>query len=354
MINVVSRHCEEPNCKTQPSFAMPGERGARYCAAHMREDMVDVRSRQCQADGCSSIWPNFAMEGEPRGRLCASHKTSGMVDVRNKRCEATGCIERAYYGAPGDRVSTCSDHMLDGYINRPSARCDFETCREPATHGASRPDRCGAHRRPEDDNLVERKCASCGLIFRLCAKGLCMYCREGPRARLVKQREVKYGLERVLRPEELWQSYDKVTPGISECHDRERPDFFWDCDSHVLILEVDEDQHKGRPEFCECARMLNIAADECRPAFFVRYNPDAFVSPFASSKDWNLRRRLDELVRVLRSMLARESPPMPDASEGQAFVLQMFFDGFSPRLLNIWHSVTASTSSSSASSSGLA
>jgi hypothetical protein len=58
--------------------------------------------------------------------------------------------------------------------------------------------------------------------------------------------------------------------------DRTRPDFLWDVGTHVVILEVDEDQHADRQEYCECARMRNITETLMRPTIFIRYNPDAF------------------------------------------------------------------------------
>jgi hypothetical protein len=66
--------------------------------------------------------------------------------------------------------------------------------------------------------------------------------------------------------------------GVTETDtcDRTRPDFLWDVGTHVVILEVDEDQHMGRQEFCECIRMINIAESLMRPTVFIRYNPDGF------------------------------------------------------------------------------
>ena len=81
--------------------------------------------------------------------------------------------------------------------------------------------------------------------------------------RLAKQREVKqflqHGCQGTVPP---WTHYDEVPQELKQCGDRERPDFLWNDDGKrgwCVILEVDEHQHQERPEFCECARMLNVS-----------------------------------------------------------------------------------------------
>jgi hypothetical protein len=71
-----------------------------------------------------------------------------------------------------------------------------------------------------------------------------------------------------------------------------RPDIYIDCGYFILIIEIDEHQHRPRyisrvvdgvvastvvgtytPE-CETVRMLSIVQAEQLPVYFVRYNPD--------------------------------------------------------------------------------
>ena len=42
---------------------------------------------------------------------------------------------------------------------------------------------------------------------------------------------------------------------------KERPDRVFDLIDKVIILEVDENQHKDRPCECEQARMINVRAE---------------------------------------------------------------------------------------------
>ncbi len=56
-----------------------------------------------------------------------------------------------------------------------------------------------------------------------------------------------------------------------------RPDILIDCNSHFIIIEIDENQHEGYDKNCEMARMNNIYISLGLPTIFLRYNPDAFT-----------------------------------------------------------------------------
>jgi hypothetical protein len=73
---------------------------------------------------------------------------------------------------------------------------------------------------------------------------------------------------------------DKIPLGLKECGDNERPDRLWDSHpTRVVILEVDEHQHRERDCGCEQVRMINIAGSLGAPqTIYVRYNPDSFKS----------------------------------------------------------------------------
>jgi len=187
--------------------------------------------------------------------------------------------------------------------------------------------RCEVHRLADDRNFVEKPCGSCGLLWPLSEKGLCRQCSEGKMVMLAKQRDVKDFLAANMT-ERPWTSYDRTTPALRALGDRERPDFFWDCGAYVVILEVDEDQHASRREECDCSRMVNIAQAECRPTYFLRYNPDSYKT--SSGRQAPRARRLDLLLRCLREVLERR----PDA--GPVAVKRLFFDGFTLDGAGVW------------------
>ena len=54
--------------------------------------------------------------------------------------------------------------------------------------------------------------------------------------------------------------------------------FLFDCYTHFVILEIDENQHSSKACTCEGnqARMVNISQALGSPIWFIRYNPDNY------------------------------------------------------------------------------
>lgn len=156
-------------------------------------------------------------------------------------------------------------------IYDPKRKCS--TCKEPAIYGVGVPTRCENHKEPEDLNHVERTCVSCNLTMILNKDDRCQYCdpNEFNKTRLAKQNRVKQWLD----ANDI--AYDSCDRRIEhgQCFEY-RPDFVFDCGTHMVVLEIDENQHKERAELCECVRMVNIFQSFGMPTKFVRYNPDAY------------------------------------------------------------------------------
>ena len=185
-------------------------------------------------------------------------------------------------------------------------------------------------------NLVHEKCASCGLPDLLDFKtSLCGDCAPETvqRAYLVKQRAVKASLD--LGPHADYSGYDEAVDR-GACG-KERPDFWWDCGTHAVVLEVDENQHGGQPEVCECARMVNLSQSFGLPTHFIRYNPDAYQRAGVRGKRTpgdSHAQRLDLMQKHLAEMRA-EGPANRAPEKGRGFVTmtRLYFDGWTPALL---------------------
>ena len=174
-------------------------------------------------------------------------------------------------------MSRCGkrEHRLPGMVRQPGKRCATRGCTNLALWGETKPTVCEVHRGNNDKNHVHLACAKCGLPDLLSPDtSLCGDCNPTTiqRATLAKQRAVKATLD--LGPHKDYAGYDKQVEGGS-CG-RERPDFWWDCGTHIVVLEVDENQHAGRAEACECARMVNLSQAFGLPTHFIRYNPDEY------------------------------------------------------------------------------
>ena len=128
---------------------------------------------------------------------------------------------------------------------------------------------------PNDTNIVEKKCALCGLLDHLNEKNsLCGYCHAYTTNKREKTKEtaIKNMLEKYFKI----YSHDKV---IDVNCNLKRPDIVIDMQAFVLVVEVDEFQHSKSGYSCECeqARMgLVHQAFGSIPLVMLRYNPDNY------------------------------------------------------------------------------
>ena len=317
MVDVKNRTCE--SCSKRPTFNLPGGTRARFCADHKEARMVDVVSRTCES--CSKQ-PAFNLPGETRARFCADHREARMVDVKNRTCES--CPTLASYGFPGHGVSYCATHKREGTKLRPSKKCS--DCLEYATHGITTAERCERHALPGDANLVEQLCTNCNLPHLVNEDRLCNDCCAwlgGKVPKLAKQREVVQFLDAQLG-EYPYSSVDRTPPDVKDCGGKERPDVLWGLDvlpDRIVILEVDENQHADRACECEQVRMINIThALGSETTVWIRYNPDPFRGASSS------------VTRAKRHSILREwllwAFTTPRETLPTASVLHLFFDGF--------------------------
>jgi len=277
MVDVKNNKCEHEDCGSRATFNIKGGKG-QFCKAHKTAEMVDVENKQCEHEGCDSQ-PSFNIQGG-KGRFCKLHKTAGMIDVKHNHCEHEGCITRRSYGKPGHPATRCSPHRQAGMILKSNAKC--KDCKEPAIYGINRvPLHCESHKTSDDENLVERPCVSCSLLYILDKDNKCENCNPAAfaTARLAKQNALMDSLDaRDLKGD----STDKIVDG-GVCG-KERPDRIYDLGDKILVLECDEHQHIERACVCEQTRMINIGQSFGGiPVYFIRWNPDDY-SPFNSRK----------------------------------------------------------------------
>ncbi len=136
-------------------------------------------------------------------------------------------------------------------------------------------------------------------------------------------------------PDRPWVLNRPIDGGCS----RRRPDVFLDVGTFVLVIEVDEQQHRGYS--CENMRVMQLFEDAgSRPVVIVRFNPDDFVDAqecrvtgcfgldpkgfcqVKPSKTDEWQARLDVLFAHIGSFLVR-----PDMDK-EMTIVQLFFDGF--------------------------
>ena len=317
MIDVVSPKCF---CgKVQPYFNVEGQ-PAKYCQECRTPEMINVKHSKCY---CGRVLPSFNIEGQPP-MYCQECKSPEMVDVKSKKCYCGNsqrkyniegqppmycqeckspeminvvvprchCGTMATYALPGMIPKTCSKHKTTGMIIPPRKQCEANDCREFATHGIKGPVHCENHAQTDEYLLTERNCLKCSRLDILNVRGLCVnFCSLEERDRLMKKRTkkkeefVRKLLEKEIDLKEYviqeWQ--DSI---IDPTCTKRRPDFVYHCGDHIVIIEVDEDQHKSYSN-CGSTREEKLAGENRRmfeifqifqglPVVFLRYNPDGF------------------------------------------------------------------------------
>ena len=123
---------------------------------------------------------------------------------------------------------------------------------------------------------------------------------------------------------------------------RKRPDIRFEMDAHDVIVEVDENQHRGYEESCEwpmAARISEIVgAIGGKAVVFIRYNPDN-VRSNGSRVAVTAAERIDLLVATVKEELARCN------GEFSVRLVQLWYDSTEPgpyearRTMDITHVV---------------
>ena len=302
-INVTHKKCI---CgRTVASFGFPNEKTARWCSKCKPKEAVNIRSRLCL---CKKSIAHFGMPGDKTRKYCAKCKPAEAVDIVHKHCL---CNFTASFNVPGQSPAFCSQCKTTGMVRFPMKQC--KKCKSLAIWGLHDRIHCEAHKEEGEWNLVERPCVSCGLLEVLNVAGLCSNCEPEKWKTYIKRKETH--IRNLLIANELhFDSHDKIAN--ASCG-KERPDFLFQTVDHIVILEVDEDQHKTYQCACEQTRMINLTqAFGGISVFWIRYNPDSFKGKAKVTQ----KQRETHLLEWIRWALKREPKSLCE-------VLYLFYDG---------------------------
>jgi hypothetical protein len=214
----------------------------------MKEGMIDVLAKSCVEKDCNQR-ATFNKNGE-KPKYCGLHKKKDMVDVRHKRCLEDGCDKEPSYGKPGTKSRMyCAEHKKDGM----SYIIVHKTCNTPL---------CGV---TPSSKKYEGYCLRC-FIHTFPDK---------PVARNYKTKE-KTVTDFINGefPQFTVVTDKKIADGCS----KKRPDILINFGDYVLIVEIDENQHREYDCSCENKRLMELSQDVGHiPIVFIRFNPDDYL-----------------------------------------------------------------------------
>jgi hypothetical protein len=289
MVDIKHPKCVKCN-KIRPSFAKSGDSMASHCVSCKDDDMIDVNHYKCII--CKVKRPFYGKIGTNKALYCVSCKTEDMVDIQSKKCSL--CDKQVKYGYCGQSAIYCATHR-DSHADKnflykqSKRRCignDDEECKDIAEYGKKEPTHCSDHKTDDEIHLVAQKCSQCCKNDLLNKEGLCItYCAPNQlyqqnKKEKKKEMIVMNYLDNNVKIENIINIRDdKVVNTYCNYY---RPDRIYDIGTHYVIIEVDEEQHKGKRSSCskgeigELARMHEIQNAVGMNCIFLRFNPDTF------------------------------------------------------------------------------
>lgn len=201
------------------------------------------------------------------------------------------CGDKAKYGPLFSPKVHCSRHRLPSYDSKRESRCEYKYQRTSA----------------------EVRCVSCGLTQFIRDGTLCGDCRDFHNSKFDYSR--RHHIRKALATTGLEFVQDVTPIGKYGLH---HPDFVAGTGSHIIVVEVDEGQHKGYSRRCRLARMINtFHAYGGMNMTFIRHNPDLYVDNRGM-----VRRGCELHLAETVKALALEPP------KNRLSVIYQFYDGF--------------------------
>jgi hypothetical protein len=296
MVDVKSKKCDHDGCNKRPVYNFPTETTGLYCFEHKLANMVDVTHKRCDHDGCNKR-PTFNSPTETTGLYCFEHKLANMMNVKNKRCQHSKCKQDALYGLVNKRAQFCVDHKQSNMINMIlENKCYILECDNEYEFTVYGEKYCLKH---HPDPMVETQ-----------LKRLCMYCDIKEHSVLICKEckkimnKKEWGIVRHLRKTidtKFEYNSSKMLQGCS----KKRPDVYFELQTHCVIVEIDEHQHKTYGDICECARINEIVSGiGGKSVIIIRFNPDT-TKHKSNSLKLELADKIDLLVKVVKDELIK-------------------------------------------------
>lgn len=324
MANICQPVCQVDDCCLEAGYKNEGDKKWTHCYLHAKDDMISKNKKKCKDVNCDKT-ATFGYDDGKGVQYCKAHKLDDkMIDLKHKKCEK--CSSRVRYGVPGNKMTRCAKHMKSGMIHNSMARCKESDCNEIATFGEPNINKalfCEDHGKdkPGYVNLIMKKCKICGLIDIVNTHGICAVHDPSLKQKTLLQKQLR--IKTILDERKIeYVLYDKmIDKGI--CNKR-RPDFLFDAGTHYVVLEIDENQHKGRDDSCENARMVDIYNSLGMSVIFIRYNPDTFYNKKKQKIEIRRENRELELIRWINYCL---NDIKIDPSDGIQ-VVYLFYDEY--------------------------
>ena len=266
--------------KARPIYNEPGETRAICCSVCKTTTMINVIDKKCK---CDKAQPIYNEPGETKPICCKSCKTPTMIDVKNKKCKCGKA--QPYFNEPGEtKAICCSVCKTPTMINVKNKKCKCgkaqPTYNEP---GETKSICCKGCKTPTMIDVKHKKCKSdlCDTQVRNKKyRGYCLFCFINlfPNEKVSRNYKTKeIAVSDYIKTEFLdmdWICDKQIYGGCSG----RKPDMILDLGYQILIIEIDEHQHRNYDSSCENKRLMQLSQDlNHRDIVFIRFNPDDYL-----------------------------------------------------------------------------
>jgi hypothetical protein len=276
----------ENNCDKWAMYNCETETQPIYCKMHKLENMIDLvnLSKLCIFEECK-YYALYNYENEDKPLYCKFHKTENMECKIKQVCDFEDCDITASYNYPGQKTRLrCTKHKEEGMVDIKHYICIESDCETFASFNYEHEKKwlyCVKHKKDNMINLKNPRCKfeNCMVDGNKKYDGYCLFCFihlfpdvEITRNYKTKEKHVVDSIKNKF-PDFTWISDKKIQDGCSN----RRPDLVVDFGFNILIIEIDENQHRNYN--CENKRTMLISQDfNHRPIVLIRFNPDNYTN----------------------------------------------------------------------------
>jgi hypothetical protein len=286
MIDLYSRKCIYENCNSRPSYNYNNIKKPIYCSIHKLENMINVLLKKCIFNTCNKYATyNFINLKKPL--YCKIHKLENMVYYQLKKCNFSDCnIYPSYNYINFKKPLYCKIHKLENMVNIISKLCIHSDCNVIACYNYinKSPLYCYSHKLDNMIDVISPRCKtpSCDMHISNKYNGYCKRCfvklnpdQKLPFLKIKEYTVVNYIIDNFK--DYNWIYNQKIQNGKST----RIPDLLLDIGYQIIIIEIDEKQHKYYNKNEEELRMKEICSDLLnRPIVFIHFNPDGYIDKY--------------------------------------------------------------------------
>ena len=298
-IDVVTKPCIVCK-KVKPGYYLPGNSKTRIWCVECKPDNA-INGNYCP---CNTRVPIFNYPGQTGGIWCSvcPERPKETVNVISKKCPC-GISISLIYNYPGQTTgiwcSKCPDRPLDT-INVISRRCLCELSTAPRFNYPGQTTGIWCSKCPNIPenvvNVMDKLCKTplCQTQVKKKYEGYCLRCyvHNNPDKTVSRNYKIKekhivdaviIHLEQKLQ-DKMPINIIKDKRIIGGCSSK-RPDIMFNCLTHWICCENDENEHKNYDNLCENSRTMSLYEDMGKiPMILIRFNCDKFTKDLVKNE----------------------------------------------------------------------